>query len=249
MEARTSSLPPVDFGIGGAFATPCPGGKGGGGGPPAAGIGGGGGGGGGPPVDDGAVGTGREADGRGGGGGGCGTLARFGIGGGGGGCDTLAPFGIGGGGGGPEDGADAFGVFGGRGGGVVPVAVTAWWLRVSAEKVCPADVRLGGGGGIADEVLSLLKGGGTANFGLVSEGSSIGVLGGRGGGGGPGFPAADAARGLEGGAGPLKLANLPASASGGGALNLGGGGPRGGEESRAGASDGLSSCVDENWLT
>jgi len=79
--------------------------------------------------------------------------------------------------------------------------------------------RLGGGGGPIDGCLSPLKGGATPNFGLVSESSSIGVLGGLGGGGGPGLATLDVALGLFGRLDAGTLANLPAPARGGGALN------------------------------
>lgn len=62
----------------------------------------------------------------------------------------------------------------------------------------------------------------------------MGVFGGLGGGGGPGLLALDVARCLEGSTGGLILANFPASAMGGGALNLRAG--RGGEGVRAGDS-------------
>lgn len=79
--------------------------------------------------------------------------------------------------------------------------------------------RLGGGGGATDTFLSPWKGGGTPNFGLASASSSIGVFGGLGGGGGPGFRTFEAARLRLGRLGADTCANLPASASGGGALN------------------------------
>lgn len=79
------------------------------------------------------------------------------------------------------------------------------------------------------------KGGGTPN-GLAEDGgergsSSNGVFGGRGGGGGPGV-AELLARPLEGGSG---FARMPASASGGGTLNV----RRGGDGSRGGLGEGL----------
>ena len=79
-----------------------------------------------------------------------------------------------------------------------------------------------------------MKGGGTPNLGLVSS-SSRAALGGRGGGGGPGLARFDDALGREGREGAELLANLPAFASGGGALNLG----RGGDGVRSGGGDGL----------
>lgn len=84
--------------------------------------------------------------------------------------------------------------------------------------------RLGGGGG-ADDFRSPENGGGTLN--IPGDSSSMGVLGGRGGGGGPGFARdPDEARLRPEGcmAGPSLTANLPASAMGGGARNLGCGG-------------------------
>ena len=78
----------------------------------------------------------------------------------------------------------------------------------------------GGGGGGAAADFSLWKGGGTPNLGLLSPSSSIGVLGGRGGGGGPGVATFDVALGRPGSLGGAAApAYLPASASGGGALN------------------------------
>lgn len=71
---------------------------------------------------------------------------------------------------------------------------------------------------------------------MVSAPSSIGVFGGLGGGGGPTFAAAEGALGVEGGAGALELAYLPASAIGGGALNLSAG--RGGDGVRSGDLEG-----------
>ena len=105
-----------------------------------------------------------------------------------------------------------------------------------------ASPRLGGGGGIADGIRSPGNGGCTPNLDLVSTASFIGVFGGRGGGGGPGFAVFDSARGRERLAALSVLANLPASTRGGGALNLGGGGPRAGEGSRAGDSGAVSNC-------
>lgn len=86
------------------------------------------------------------------------------------------------------------------------------------------------------------KGGGTLNLPDGGGGdptpSSMGVFGGLGGGGGPGV-AELVARLLEGKAGVGRacswLANLPASASGGGALKRG----LGGEGARGGLGDGL----------
>lgn len=95
----------------------------------------------------------------------------------------------------------------------------------------------GGGGGAADDFLSPWNGGGTPNFVLFSlSSSSIGILGGRGGGGGPGFATLEDARGRLGRLGAGILANLPASASGGGALNWYDG--RGGDGVRSGDLDG-----------
>lgn len=54
---------------------------------------------------------------------------------------------------------------------------------------------------------------------LPFSSSSMGVFGGRGGGGGPGFATLEVARGRLGRLGAGTFANLPASASGGGALN------------------------------
>lgn len=154
----------------------------------------------------------------------------------------LFRFGIGGGGGdgGAEDVVGAFGVFGGRGGGAEVLYGSALMLRLSPG--CGAvgpEPRLGGGGGIVDAIRSPWNGGGTPNFSPFSTVSSIGVFGGRGGGAGPVF---DTTRGRGMFAALLVFANLPASAMGGGALNLGGGGPGGGEGSRAGESGGVSSC-------
>ena len=83
--------------------------------------------------------------------------------------------------------------------------------------------RLGGGGG-ADDFRSPVNGGGTLKpEGVVS--SSIGVFEGRGGGGGPGLAtlAVEDALALPDGcmSTPGFTANLPASANGGGARNLG----------------------------
>ena len=63
------------------------------------------------------------------------------------------------------------------------------------------------------------KGGGTPNLGLPVSSSSIGFFGGLGGGGGPGFATLDVALCRVGSFGALLLANFPASARGGGALN------------------------------
>ncbi len=68
------------------------------------------------------------------------------------------------------------------------------------------------------DFLSPWKGGGTPNFGLASTSSSIGVFGGRGGGAGPGFATFETALFRFGRLGACTCANLPASASGGGAL-------------------------------
>lgn len=90
-----------------------------------------------------------------------------------------------------------------------------------------------------------MKGGGTLNPGDVSSWDGSGAAAVRGGGGGPGL-APDAARALplslpDGcAAGPGATANLPASASGGGALNRGFGGPSG-----DGVLGGVSSCSRE----
>ncbi len=56
-------------------------------------------------------------------------------------------------------------------------------------------------------------------MGLTSSSSSIGVFGGLGGGGGPEFVTFDVARIRVGRLGAGTCANLPASVSGGGALN------------------------------
>ena len=77
----------------------------------------------------------------------------------------------------------------------------------------------GGGGGAAEGVLSPWKGGGTPNLGRGPSSSSKGVLGGRGGGVGPGLRTLEVALCLVGRLGLGALANLPASAIGGGALN------------------------------
>jgi hypothetical protein len=95
---------------------------------------------------------------------------------------------------------------------------------------------LGGGGGGAEDFRSPAKGGGTRKAGPVTSSSSIGVFGGRGGGGGPGFIAPDEALARPGRGGPSEPANLPASASGGGARNL-----RGGAKEGEGDRDGESS--------
>lgn len=105
---------------------------------------------------------------------------------------------------------------------------------------------LGGGGGtFGAVVLSPVNGGGTPNLGFDSS-SSIAVLGGLGGGGGPGFARFDDALGLEGNAGPEILANLPASASGGGALNFGRGGD--GERSCGGDAGGEGALAEKSRL-
>jgi hypothetical protein len=84
---------------------------------------------------------------------------------------------------------------------------------------------------------SPVKGGGTRKGVGAGCSSSTGVFGGRGGGGGPRFVAPEEALARVGRGGPPELANFPASASGGGARNLGGAvnegeGDRGGESSR-----------------
>lgn len=71
---------------------------------------------------------------------------------------------------------------------------------------------------------------------MVSASSSIGLLGGLGGGVGPAFAAVEGATGLNGGAGAFELAYLPASAIGGGALNLNA--SRGGDGVRSGDLEG-----------
>lgn len=73
-------------------------------------------------------------------------------------------------------------------------------------------------------------------MGFITGSSSIGVLGGLGGGGGPGLAKFEVARCRTGSAGLFVLANFPASASGGGALNLYAG--RGGDGVRPGDSGG-----------
>jgi hypothetical protein len=102
--------------------------------------------------------------------------------------------------------------------------------------------RLGGGGG-TDDLRSPGNGGGTRKP-AGGPSSSRGVLGGRGGGGGPGLarvPEEALAR-LAGGE-ILDTANFPASAKGGGALNLGcgveGGDGEGGGDSALGGDGGL----------
>lgn len=104
-----------------------------------------------------------------------------------------------------------------------------------------AGLRLGGAGG-ADTFLSPANGGGTPNRD-VGWLSSIGVFGGRGGGGGPALTL-EVALGRLRSAGPSGTANLPASAKGGGALNLraGGDGSRGGGGGEADSS-GASALV------
>lgn len=217
------------LGIGGGGGAPPAGGRGGGGGPLSLlGIGGGGG----------------------------GPLSLFGIGGGGGG--PLFLLGIGGGGGGPSlDGivggggtgrelfvgrAGAFGVFGGRGGGG-PAAAGGIACEYEFDTFLAGvgrdwPPRGGGAGtgpraGVDGGTLAPAKGGGTPNFEPESPGSysSLGVFGGLGGGPGPGFDTEFEA-GLRLIGSFTLCANLPASASGGGAANRGGGGPLGGEGSR-----------------
>jgi hypothetical protein len=82
---------------------------------------------------------------------------------------------------------------------------------------------------------SPINGGGTRKAVLGSGSSSIRVFGGRGGGGGPEIAAPDEALTRPGRSGPPEPANLPASASGGGARNLGCG-VRGGEGDWTGES-------------
>lgn len=74
----------------------------------------------------------------------------------------------------------------------------------------------------------------------------MGVFGGLGGGGGPGLFAFDTARGLTGSVGAPVLANFPASAIGGGALNLRVG--RGGEGVRAGDSGGELGWLEDETI-
>jgi hypothetical protein len=82
---------------------------------------------------------------------------------------------------------------------------------------------------------SPVKGGGTRKIEPMAWSSSMAVFGGLGGGGGPGFAAPDEALARPGRFGPPAPANLPASASGGGARNLGWG-VKGGEGDRGGES-------------
>lgn len=132
-------------------------------------------------------------------------------------------------------GGTGFGVFGGRGGGAEGVS--------RAGGGGGTGPLLGGGGGAPEGTRLPANGGGTPNFVPLGFSSSFaGVFGGRGGGGGPGFAAFDDARALFGGAGG-RLANLPASAIGGGALNTGFGGPGGGDGSRGG--DGGAGLAEE----
>lgn len=140
--------------------------------------------------------------------------------------------------GGPDDGGGADGVFGGSGGGAAAAGGIACLGPYSRKVRCGVrGARLGGGGGAAEDFLSPWKGGGTPNLGLSSfSSSSIGVFGGRGGGGGPGFAIFEVARGRLGRLGAGTFANLPASASGGGALNWYDG--CGGEGVRLGDIDG-----------
>lgn len=85
------------------------------------------------------------------------------------------------------------------------------------------------------------------NLNLGSGSSSIGVFGGLGGGVGPRLVAFEVARGLAGRTGAVVCAYFPASAIGGGALNLTTG--RGGEGVRAGDSGGeLGWCDDCSTL-
>lgn len=174
-------------------------------------FGGGNGGAGGAPFVEGAGGTGLDVDGgRGGGGGGAESVWN----------PPALGFGELRGGGGGGIAAGVIESLGGGGGGKPPA------------------FRAGGGGGF-DGSLFPSNGGGTPNFvgwegGETGESSPSGSFGGRGGGGGPGvlwlvalFLAAGVAR--------SSCANLPASAIGGGALNLG----LGGEGARGGLGDGL----------
>jgi hypothetical protein len=90
---------------------------------------------------------------------------------------------------------------------------------------------------------SPVNGGGTRKP-EVGPSSSIGVLGGRGGGGGPGLArVADEALARLAGGDVWETANFPASAKGGGALNLGcgveGGDGEGGGDSALGGDGGL----------
>jgi hypothetical protein len=90
---------------------------------------------------------------------------------------------------------------------------------------------------------SPVKGGGTRKAD-GGPSSSIGVLGGRGGGGGPGLArVAEEARARLAGGEVWETANFPASAIGGGALNLGcgvvGGDGEGGGDSALGGDGGL----------
>ena len=241
IDASMSSFPPVAFGRGGAAIESRPGGNGGAGGPPPEGNGGGGG----APKEGNGGGGGAPVEGSGGGGGAGGPLEKIGVCGtglgtvGNGGAEgTLRWLGKGGGSGGPEAGADALGVLGGSGGGAIEVGGTACWLDVSRDACDDGcrGVRLGGGGGAAETDRSPWKGGGTLNFGLVSGSSSMGVFGGLGGGGGPGLARFEVARCLAGRTGAAVLANFPASAIGGGALNFSVG--CGGEGVRAGDSGG-----------
>lgn len=254
IDASISSFPPVAFGRGGAVIESRPGGNGGGGGPPPGGNGGGGG----APKDGNGGAGGAPAEGSGGRGGAggppkeigdCGTgLGTVGNGGAEG---TLRWFGKGGGSGGPEGVAGALGVLGGKGGGAPEAGGIACWLDVSrdaSDDGCMG-VRLGGGGGAVGTNRSPWKGGGTPNFGLASGSSSMGVFGGLGGGGGPGLARFELARCLAGRAGAAELANFPASAIGGGALNFSAG--RGGEGVRAGDSGGEFAWYDVEarfWL-
>ena len=123
-------------------------------------------------------------------------------------------------------------VFGGKGGGA---ADTTSRLGGGGG----TEPLLGGGGG-ADDLRSPWKAGGTRK---PVDGSSswIGVLGGLGGGGGPGFAKLlgfDTVLARPVGPGPWDTANLPASASGGGARNLGCG-LEGGDGDGSGGDSGL----------
>ena len=127
------------------------------------------------------------------------------------------------------------GVLGGRGGGAAIAGETPFAPCVSL------DIRGGGGkgvlcggGGGTEDIWEPWKAGGTPNLGFWSGSASIGVFGGLGGGGGPAGAAFEAARCVDAGTVALEFANLPASAIGGGALNLG----RGGEGVRSGDLEG-----------
>lgn len=145
---------------------------------------------------------------------------------------------LGGGGGaagGIFDGAPVTGIFGGNGGAIACRATGIEWLALTSRLLGGGSGTAaleGAGGGVV--CLSPVKGGGTPNRCFGAPSSVSGVFGGLGGGGGPAgaVAAADAGRFLNGGAGALMCANLPASANGGGALNLG----RGGDGVRGGVA-------------